>query len=181
MVPSPSGLEHLSREAHQALSRTLDFSPDQWAGSKQTSEEEWRCLGSVYQSAVVLYCIHSLQSLSVLHFTHSLREYCTKHSQLLQGRLGQALTSPRLKRFVLWPLVLLGMEAVNGSRATRTFVMEQLQEMSRHVGTYVPLTAKAVLERFWASGETSWDSCFDRPYAFATQIAVDISQILPAH
>lgn len=80
---------------------------------------------------------------------------------------------------MLWPLVVLGVEAADlGRMAIREFVKEQLEGMSRHAGTYVPLTAKSVLERFWASGKTSWDSCFDRPYVFTTQIAVDMSRLL---
>lgn len=79
--------------------------------------------------------------------------------------------------FMLWPMVLLGVEAVNGGAAMRAFVAEKLAEMSRGVGTHVPLTAKGVLESFWASGETCWDACFDRPYAFTTQIAVDTSRV----
>lgn len=80
---------------------------------------------------------------------------------------------------MLWPLVMLGMEAVHGGAAMRSFVAKELPELSRHIGTYVPLTAKAVLEKFWASGETRWDACFDRPYAFAAQIAVDLSGVVP--
>lgn len=80
---------------------------------------------------------------------------------------------------MLWPLVVLGVEAVNGDLEMRSFVEKQLPEMSRQVGTSVPLTAKAVIERFWASGETRWDACFDRPYVFVTQIAVDLQQLIP--
>ena len=100
------------------------------------------------------------------------------HGQLLHSCLNEALSSPRVKRFMIWPLVVLGVEVVHGGLETRTFVRKQLLEMSRHAGTYVPLTAKGVLERFWTSSETGWDSCFDKPYAFTTQIAVDTSRIL---
>lgn len=60
----------------------------------------------------------------------------------------------------------------------RDFVAAQLPVLARHGGTYMPLVAKAVLEKFWASGETSWDACFDRPYAFVMMIAVDTSRIV---
>ncbi|KIX09109.1 uncharacterized protein Z518_00187 [Rhinocladiella mackenziei CBS 650.93] len=175
----PTGTEDHSQEAYEILGRIHGFSPEQWAESKPSSKEDWMLLGNVYQAAVALYGISSLQSLSLLPLTCSLRTHCATHGRFLQVLLNEALSSPRTKRFVLWPLVLLGMEAVNGGAAMRAFVEKQLPQMSRHVGTHVPLTAKGVLERFWASGETRWDACFDRPYVFVAQIAVDLSGILP--
>lgn len=175
----PTGAEDLTQEAYGILSRIHSFSPEQWAESKPSSKEDWMLLGNVYQAAVALYCISSLQSLWVLPLAPSLRALCTTHGQFLQVLLSEALSSPRLNRFLLWPLVVLGMEAVNGGAAIRAFVRKQLPEMSRYIGTYVPLMARDVLERFWASGETRWDACFDRPYVFATQIGVDISRMLP--
>lgn len=74
---------------------------------------------------------------------------------------------------MLWPLVLLGVEAVHRGPETRDFVVKQLPGLSHDTGSYVILTATLVLEAFWDSGETSWDACFDMPYAFTIQIVVD--------
>ncbi|KAL5362946.1 fungal-specific transcription factor domain-containing protein, partial [Aspergillus floccosus] len=171
----PAELNDLIHEAYNILRRIHDFSSEQWTQSKPSSKVDWMLLGNVYQAAVALYCILSLQSLSILPRTPLFRASCTSHGQYLQQQLNKALPSPRIKRFTLWPLVVLGVEAVNGGAGMRAFVREQLPEMSRHVGSYVPLTAKDVLERFWASGETRWDACFDRSYMLVTQIAVDLS------
>lgn len=176
----PMRAENLAQEAYRILDRIHGFSPEQWTESKPLSKEDWILLGNIYQAAVALYCISSLQNLSVLPLSSSLRAQCATHGQILNSHLNKALSSPRVKRFMIWPLVVLGVEAVHGGLAMRTFVQDQLLEMNRHVGTYVPVTAKGVLERFWASCETGWDSCFDRPYAFTTQIAVDMSGILSA-
>ena len=78
---------------------------------------------------------------------------------------------------MLWPLIVLGVEAVNGSLATRAFVQEKLPEMNRSTGMLAPLTAKGVLQRFWDSGRTDWDSCFDSPYALIMVPAVDASKL----
>lgn len=176
----PNGIEDLSKEAYGILSRVNGFSPEQWAESKPSSKEHWILLGNIYQTTVALYCISSLQSVSVLPLSSLLGARRSTHGQLLHTLLNEALSSPSIKIFMLWPLVVLGVEAVNGGTAMRAFVKEQLAEMSRYIGTYVPLTAKGVLERFWVSGESRWDACFDRPYVFATQIAVDIQRILPS-
>lgn len=170
--------ENLSQEAYGILDRINNFSAEPWAESKPSAKEDWTLMGNVYHVAVEMYCISSLQSLSVLPSTPSLRARCTIYGQLLQGLLHDALSSQRTKRFMIWPLVVLGVEAVHGTAAMQTFVKQQLLEMSRHTGSYAPLMAKAVFERFWYSGETDWDSCFDRPYAFTTQFSVDMSRIL---
>lgn len=87
------------------------------------------------------------------------------------------MPSPRLKTFFLWPLIVLGVAAVHSGNDMRIFVIKHLEEMSRNVRTYIPLTGKDVLERFWASGRTDWDACFDKPYAFVVQASVDVSKL----
>lgn len=167
------------QEAFGILQRIYAFSSEDWAAMKPLSHDEWTLIGVIHQEAVSIYCISSLQSVSVLPHTAALRAQCAAHGQRLQTLLASALSSPSLKIFMLWPVIMLGMEAVHGPASLRSFVVHHLPELSKHIGTYVPLTAKGVLERFWASGDTRWDSCFDRPYAFAAQIAVDISGVVP--
>ena len=172
-------VQALAHEAYEILDRIHKFSSEQWANSKPQSKQDWAMVGDIYRTAITLYCVSSLHSLSVLPTTPSLKAECAAHANLLHSSLTQAITRPRIKRFTLWPLVVLGVEAAQqGQGAMRDFVAGQLPILSRDAGTHVPLTAKGVLERFWASGETGWDACFDRPYAFVMQIAVDTSGIL---
>ncbi|KAH9875841.1 Phomenoic acid biosynthesis cluster-specific transcriptional regulator [Plenodomus lingam] len=169
--------EHLSKDAYNILESIEAFSPEESAQSKFSSKEDWMRIGTVYRSATALYCILSLQSVSVLPEDSALRTRCVIHGQVLLRHLPESLSSARTKRFMLWPLVLLGVEAVHSDMATRAFVSKQLPELSRSVGTSIPLTAQSVLESFWASGLKLWDACFDRPYPFTMQIAVDVSQV----
>ncbi|SPO01937.1 related to C6 finger domain protein [Cephalotrichum gorgonifer] len=170
--------EILQAEAYEILGRIRAFSPEEWAESKIWSMKDWRLVGSAYKSAVELYCILSLQSLSVLPETPVLRRSNAAHGKILQELVDQALRSPKIRRSMVWPLVILGVQAVHGTASTRAFVLKQLPELSRSLGTYVPLTALRVLKAFWGSGETRWDACFDRAYAFTAQLAVDTSRIL---
>ncbi|ROT39998.1 hypothetical protein SODALDRAFT_332150 [Sodiomyces alkalinus F11] len=172
-------VERFETEGFDILERIHGFSPQQWAETKSaaTQNSDWVLMGCVYRAAVALYCILSLQSLSVLPSTQTLRDCCTTHAHLLHFLLSEGLSSPRFQRFMVWPLAVLGVEAVHGCAEMRAFVAEQLPLISRHVGIYVPLAAKRVLESFWASGMTSWDACFDKPYVFTTQIAVDTSRL----
>ncbi|KAL1874235.1 hypothetical protein Daus18300_003599 [Diaporthe australafricana] len=167
------------QEACNILDHIHAFSPEGWSESKPCSKEGWMLVGNIYQAAVSLYCILSLQSLSVLPCSSELQTQCTEHGRVLQVLLSEALSSPKTRISLIWPLVLLGVQAANDDAAMRAFVSERLPEMSYHIGSNVPMVAKAVLERFWASGATRWDACFDRPYAFATQIAVDMTELLP--
>lgn len=168
----------LSDAAYTLLHHIETFSPEQWAQTKPSSNDDWMAIGSISRAATAIYCILSLQSLSVLPPSTSLREQCSKHSHFLHEHLGAALSSPTTRVLMLWPLVVLGVEAAHGGPEMRSFVAKGLEDMSWQVGTSSPLAAKSVLERFWASGATRWDSCFDKPYAFMTQIAVDVSRIM---
>ncbi|KAK4098861.1 C6 zinc finger domain-containing protein [Parathielavia hyrcaniae] len=187
--------EALAQEAYAILERIHHFSPEHWADIKPRSRDDWTLMGRIYQTAVALYCVSSLQSLAVLPTTTTTTGTTTTTPQsgararLLHQLLEQAVASQRIQRFTLWPLVVLGVvtspthgDGAAASAAARGFVAAQLPVLSRCVGTYVPLTAKSVLERFWASsggtGQGQWDACFDRPYAFFTQLAVDTSRIL---
>lgn len=169
----------LSQAAYDILDSVDGFSPREWAVSKPASREGWTIIGNAFQTAVAIYCISSLQSISVLPDNQSLRAHCTAQGQVLYLLLKDALLSPVVKRAMLWPLAMLGMEAVNGSGMMREFVKNQLTELSREFGTHVPLMTKTVLGKFWGSGETRWDCCFDKPYIFAAQIAVDIGGLSP--
>lgn len=166
-------------EGFEILERIHGFSSEQWASSKPLHQDDWVLIGKVYQAATALYCILSLQSLTVLPETPDLRACCAAHGQTLWLLLDVGLSCPRTRRSLIWPLVLLGVEAAHGGPKIRAFVSEKLPELSYDAGTYVPLMAKSVLESFWNSGETRWDACFDRPYVFTSQIAVDTSRLSP--
>ncbi|KAI8930410.1 Phomenoic acid biosynthesis cluster-specific transcriptional regulator [Plenodomus lindquistii] len=169
--------DHLSDEAYSILESIEAFSPDESAQYKFSSKEDWIRMAILYKSATVLYCILSLQSVSVFPENSALRTTCVTHGQVLLFHLPEALSSAKTKRFMLWPLVLLGVEAVHSGMATRDFVSKQLPELSQSVGTSIPLTAQNLLQSFWASGLNRWDDCFDRPYPFTMQIAVDVSRV----
>lgn len=175
---SPTGAEsNFADQGYGILNRIHDVSLIHWAQSKPSLQEDWILVGTIYQCSVALYCVLSLQSLSVFPSSPELRALCAAHGRTLQSHLIGGLATPKISRVLLWPLVVLGVEAVHGDAEMRGFVVTQLQLLSRDVGTSVPITAKNLLESFWESGDTRWDACFDRAYAFTTQIAVDNSRI----
>ncbi|KAK8001169.1 fungal-specific transcription factor domain-containing protein [Apiospora marii] len=171
----------LWRDAHEILGRVYDFSPERWAESKPLSQEKWTLVGNIFWASVALYCISSLQSICVPPIEIATPAQRATHVQFLHLCLAEAAETPSLRNCMLWPLVVLGVEATGGcdnGAEVRAFVAEKLEMLSRHSGTYGPLTAKRVLETFWRSGETAWDACFDRPYAFTLLISIDVHKMI---
>ncbi|KAL2150544.1 hypothetical protein VTH82DRAFT_7107 [Thermothelomyces myriococcoides] len=176
-------VRELVKEALETLERIRTFDPDLWASTKPRSQSDWALMGHIYHVAAMMYWSSSLQSISVLlSTTPSLPPppvpCAVAQVPLLHSLLTRAVACPHLRHFTLWPLVVLGVQAAGEDGVgARDFVAAELPALARSGGTNAPLTAKRVLERFWASGETQWDACFDRPYAFVMQIAVDTSRI----
>lgn len=170
--------DDLAYEANEILNRLQRFSPERWADTKPSqSREAWVLLGMLRRAASILYCICSLQSVSVLPVSPFYRDLCELHRQNLHLLLQRAILMPPLKLSMLWPLLVLGVSAVHGPADMRGFVRFQLPEISKYTGMLAPLTAKNVLERFWDSGYTTWDQCFDKPYAFIMQPSVERSKL----
>lgn len=171
---SPSQAEDLTGEAFEILGDILAFSPETWAMTKSDLRtQDFTLIGNAHQAAVALYCISSLQSVAVLPPTLFLTRSRAALSQNLHIYLEEALSHSRFLRLLYWPLVVLGMEAVNQGAAMRTFVQEKLLAITSFAGTHMTRKAKAVLEKFWDSGKTDWDSCFDQPYMFYNAHGLD--------
>ncbi|MCJ1372298.1 hypothetical protein MMC20_003521 [Loxospora ochrophaea] len=158
--------ETIQFSANELLERINAFSPEQSVKSITSFYDEWLLIARIYHSAVALYCLSSLQS----HFmplsasqSHTTR---AAHSGRLFRLLEEALASPWLKKCMMWPLVVAAVEAANSTDFVRGSISKQWSDMSRDQRTSLPLVAQAVIERFWASGKTGWDACFERPYAF---------------
>lgn len=170
--------DDLAYEANEILNRIQRFSPERWADTKPSQKREaWVLQGMVRRASLILYCVYSLQSVSVLPHSPFYRDLCELHSQNLHLLMQRSVLLPSLKLFSLWPLVVLGVGAVRGPEDIRSFVRCQLPEISKYTGMLAPLTAKNILERFWDSGYTTWDQCFDRPYAFIMQPSVERSKL----
>lgn len=157
----------LAAEAHSLLDQIDAFSAEEWAQSNSPEfKDAWLMVARIYHCAVTLYCISSLQSLGLLPSTAQLRTRRAELRDRLMILLAEGFASPLLKKSLLWPLIVAGFEASDGSEIERRFVAKQLQEQSREMGSSQPLVAKSVFERFWSGGKTRWDDCFDQPYSF---------------
>lgn len=152
--------------AHDILARVEAFIPEDWA---QPGEHysEWLLIGSIYQSAIALYCTMSLQAVGALPTSLEMNTMRTVHGARLFENLKIAAPSRHLVKYALFPLAILGVEAgYHNDHSMRRWIERRLEDHSRLLGTSSPLKARAVLRRYWARGEAGWDECFDSPYVF---------------
>lgn len=168
--------DDLQKDACEVLRRVYDFSSAAWIESNEYLTEESKLIVDIYQSAVALYCMSSLQSIGALPSDPLLRNNCDMEKQILHGLLERALRQ-RPHGYTFWPLMVLGVLAVDSGPALRAFIREKMTDLSASSGTYAPLAAKEILESFWASGRTEWDACFDKPHMFTTVLTVNRGQL----
>lgn len=167
----------LEARAQDVLKRILAFVPADWVAAVPSAGYGLEMLAQVYQSALVVFCIASLQGVGVLPAgARALAKLSEWHLGRLLDLLREGLTDPvlhaRIFTCVVWPLVVAGSQLKAGRgrddtlAADRSFIDKQLALLSVDLGFVVTLVARTVLRRFWDSDRTEWDDCFDQPWLF---------------
>jgi hypothetical protein len=155
-----------SLEAQDILARIGVFVPEDWAQPGE-HQDEWLLLGSIYQSAIALYCIMSLESIAAFPSTLEVDTMRTMYGAQLFESLKLSAQSKRLRKFLLFPLCVLGVETgYRHDQSIRYWIERRLEDHSRLLGTSSPLKARAVLQRYWQKNKPGWDECFDQPHVF---------------
>ncbi|KAK3298800.1 fungal-specific transcription factor domain-containing protein [Chaetomium fimeti] len=162
-LPSPE----TTRSAKLILARIEDFSPTAFSADKEAFEEEWQLLGSMFRATTALYAILSLQSTGALpRSSPELGLARARHARQLFALLEQAQEVPRVRKRMVWALVVAGVEAARAGGGVQKWIGERLDEMSRDHGAAGPRVARDTLEKFWAAGGGTWDECFTEPCCF---------------
>lgn len=164
----------------------INFSPEAWATEQATSaavnstcpQETWLLVAEAFQSAVLLFVDSSLTSVLPLCACSlcdgTACDSCSArlddvtrsfHRARLFRVVKEGLASHFTMYCVIWPLIVAGFEANQGSPEERALVQQGLTDLCIQAGA-TTMVARDVLRKFWASGKTSWDECFDQPYAF---------------
>lgn len=154
----------------------------------RVSSWDWQRLASIYQAAVALYCISSLVCYDVGRSSQT--QSCTGHKEACLGvsqmrdaycgsllhhlRVLAADPKAQLRRLVIWPLIIAGIEVDPADEASRRFIEGQLAWSSSTLGIASPLVGRRFLQGLWQRpahwrherGQT-WGGLFDRPYIFA--------------
>lgn len=149
------------------LQGILDFSPTEWADTIGSGSPVLVPLGLIFQSSVALYCILSLQSSSHFDSSPEMEGQKKMHYERLLSLLRTSINSPQIGKLIFWPFSVAGVAAARGRTEDRAFICEQLVNLGQTLGLATPVVLKGVLLKFWRSGSTRWDDCFEEPHYFA--------------
>ncbi|KAK5995378.1 Phomenoic acid biosynthesis cluster-specific transcriptional regulator-like protein [Cladobotryum mycophilum] len=170
------------RRYHRSGSIKGDSTVDEAVVPKrQASAWDWESVASTFQAAVAIYCISALLDQDEMAFgaqlgTEDIPILKMAYFATLLADLRRIASSQpdQLRKLVIWPLVIAGIERDAAQDDDRLFVIGELEWISRALGTAAPLVAKDFLTRLWknagdlqVNGEGRWDTLFDRPYVFA--------------
>lgn len=121
----------------------------------------------LFKSAVAVFAALTLPCTSQCSPCRPCAELQKNHRASLIHLLDTTSDFLPLLDHILWPVVVAGTAA-----ATGTVEEQMLVEMYLLNGVRDPFTggctgaALATMRRFWASGKTGWDDCFDQPHAW---------------
>ncbi|KAL7941555.1 hypothetical protein V8C42DRAFT_178062 [Trichoderma barbatum] len=121
----------------------------------------------LFKSAVAVFAALTLPCTSQCSSPRSCAELQKVHRANLFHLLDTTSEFLPLLDHILWPVVVAGTAA-----ATGTVENQMLVEMYLLNGVRDPFTggctgaALATMRRFWTSGKTEWDECFDQPHAW---------------
>ncbi|KAF5009389.1 hypothetical protein FDECE_4380 [Fusarium decemcellulare] len=169
--------------------RKLNENPNKPLAQRQSVSWDWQSVAYVYQSAVVLYCISSLLYPQYTQNTPQKLNQDTSIGDLRSAYLATLLCNLRdissnsklqLRKLLLWPLVIAGIEVDVNDEKSKRFILGELAWISKVVGTAPPLVARDFLVKLWASdwiptgyGRGGWNTIFDRPNRFSLEKLLD--------
>ena len=138
----------------------------------------WLSIAEIYHAAVTLYCVGSLTPLAgIIQSVSSMYEARIASFSTIKFHLIKIFSATdgtaQMRKLLLWPLVIAGIESGSDDSSFRLFITAQLNWMSSALGTFAPIEAKQFLESLWRSLdnhpshlEKPWDSMFDKHFVF---------------
>ena len=154
---------HCAHDAQSILTRIESFGSKEWAQSRD-QKDDWQLIASIWQSAIVLYCIISLQAVGILPSTTEMDIVRMRHRDRLLKDLKAATPLKQLKKISTFPLCVLGVEAgYHIQQSTQIWIERQLEDHARLLGSNSPFKAREVLRRYWRRKKPGWNECFDEP------------------
>jgi len=152
-----------AQDARSILSRIESFGPRERAQSRD-QKDDWQLITSIWQSAIALYCIMSLQAVDIIPSNTEMNRMRMRHRDRLLKDLKAATPLKQLKKISTFPLCVLGVEAgYHVQQSTQIWIERHLEEHARLLGSNSPLKAREVLRRYWRRKKPGWNECFDEP------------------
>ncbi|KAI4612842.1 hypothetical protein J4E80_006897 [Alternaria sp. BMP 0032] len=155
--------DQYAQVAQSILSRIESFVPREWAQSRE-QEDDWQLIASIWQSAIALYCIMSLQAVDIIPSNTEMDRMRMRHRDRLLKDLKASTPLKQLKKISTFPLCVLGVEAgYHVQQSTQIWIERHLEDHARFLGSNSPLKAREVLRRYWRRKKPGWNECFDEP------------------
>lgn len=126
-------------------------------------KSEWSYIIRIYFASMVIYATNTLSSMTLPSWT---KDFASTQRDTLFALLLEAYELPVLRASLLWPSMMAGFEAATGTAAERASIDKLLTTIGQKAGDAAPFHGQAVLKRFWRSGKSGWDDCFDDIYCF---------------
>ncbi len=158
--------------ARQIFRDIEDFSPDEWNEPYPLPKTTKQFLiGRIFKSAVTLYCLLSMPETAAVFqpdgkasYSASCRDLVRASRSDLMKHIAVATKELPSKIPLAWPVTILGVAYADGTKEEK----ETIEGFFRGVidMSYIesgPAHGLAKVKKFWDSGKTKWEDCFDEP------------------
>lgn len=140
------------------------FQPSEWAEFYfLPTAPEVTTIATVFQISVALYGLFTLPARDV-----RLPCGCGSKTELrnkLFELIKQLWDAPGCRYTLNWPIAVLGFTfKEDGSQADRDLVLVWLACLGNDLTVTQPWTIAAKLQKFWASGLSQWEDCWEEPF-----------------
>jgi hypothetical protein len=150
--------------AVKIFDRINEFAPEHWTESYFLPDiPEVALLASIFKSAVGLFGRLALPVEKVWPISFVLKDKTARRDSLLQ-LIITAFKSENCRTALNWPLAVLGCALARSRPEDQALVGKFLVDAAIDPNSTQPLTIRAKLQRFWASGTTRWDECWREPF-----------------
>ncbi|KFZ23719.1 hypothetical protein V502_01802 [Pseudogymnoascus sp. VKM F-4520 (FW-2644)] len=191
--PSKTNIYQPTASCQDILNHILQFSPLEWVATNLCGQDSsmpsdiqavesmmsgWLSIAEIYHAAVTLYCLGSLAHLTgFIQSLPSISQARIASYSSIKFHLVKIFSATdgtaQMRKLLLWPLVIAGIETGSDDCSFRLFVSAQLNWMSSALGTFAPIEARQFLESHWRSVDSCllpqgepWDSMFDKHFVF---------------
>lgn len=141
------------------------FFPDSWTEPYDIPAKSIRAMiASIFKSSVALYGALVLRQYvkPVIAAGHFPRPELLLSELLLL--INEAAKTLRFTALLSWPLAVAGVAAADATAADQKVITSHLRKVKPSFNKLTgPMRTMEKLEKFWVSGKTAWDECFDEP------------------
>ncbi|KAJ3496202.1 hypothetical protein NLG97_g2834 [Lecanicillium saksenae] len=165
--------ESLVSESRAVSIHIAEFSPRNWVENYDLPDEPLRSLlAQMFQTAVMLYGLLSLPPTLSKKFIQEQAPMDNRNKAEARQRLraellshiGTVFSSVVRIEGCCWPLAILGVASYDATQKEQDCIIGYLNILCNVPGGNCgALAMLEALPKFWASGKTDWEQCFDQP------------------